>query len=196
MRWRHSAVSVQVTQLLIDWGNGDKEALEQLIPMVYDELHRIARNYMWRERTGHTLQASALVNEALIRLIEHPVLCENRAHFYGIAARLMRQVLVDHARSQQAQKREMLREKVPLDVTAKVASGPSADIVALDDALQSLAKIDPRQCQIVELKYFGGFTIPEIAEAIGVAHATIEREWNVARAWLRRDIQGAQLNKV
>src|SRR5215831_2048935 len=105
-RRSHSTVPVQVTELLVDWSNGDKAALEQLIPIVYDELHRIASNYMWRERTGHTLQASALVNEALIRLIEHPVSFQNRAHFFGVAARLMRQVLVDHARSQQAQKRE------------------------------------------------------------------------------------------
>ena len=177
----------QVTELLLKWGDGDQTARDQLIPAVYDELRRLARHYMRRERANHTLQTSALVNEAYLRLVDKNVPWQSRAHFFGIAARLMRQVLVDHARSRNYEKRGGNLQQVSLD-GADVARGQAADIIAVDDALQTLAALDARQSQIVELRFFGGLTIPETAEVLGISHATVEREWNVARAWLRREL--------
>src|SRR5688500_17291598 len=176
----------QVTQLLIDWSKGDKAALDKLIPYVHDELRRLARHYMRRERAGHTLQTSALINEAYLRLVDQSVAWQNRAHFFGIAARLMRQILVDHARAHQYSKRGGGAEKVSLDEAANLAQGRAAEIVALDEALESLTAIDPQQGRIVELRFFGGLTIEETAEVLGISHATVERDWSVARAWLRR----------
>jgi RNA polymerase sigma factor (TIGR02999 family) len=180
--------SNQVTQLLIDWSKGDQAALDKLTPFVYDELHRIARHYMRRERPGHTLQTSALVNEAYLRLVDQSVPWQNRAHFLGIAARLMRQILVDHARAHKYAKRGGGAQKVSLDQAADLAQARASDLVALDDALNSLAAMDPHQSRIVELRFFGGLTIEETAEVVGLSHATIEREWSAARAWLRREM--------
>lgn len=180
--------SNEVTQLLIDWSKGDQAALDKLTPFVYDELHRLARHYMRRERPGHTLQTSALVNEAYIRLVDQSVPWQNRAHFFGIAARLMRQILVDHARAHNYAKRGGGAQKVSLDQAADLAQARATDLVALDDALNGLATFDPHQSRIVELRFFGGLTIEETAEVVGFSHATVEREWTAARAWLRREM--------
>lgn len=178
----------ELTQLLIDWSKGDQAALDKLVPYVYDELRRLARHYMRRERPGHTLQTSALVNEAYLRLVDQTVSWENRAHFLGIAARLMRQILVDHARAHNYAKRGGGAEKVSLDQAADLAQARASDLIALDDAMNSLAQMDPQQSRIVELKFFGGLTIEETAEVVGLSHATVEREWSAARAWLRREM--------
>jgi RNA polymerase sigma factor (TIGR02999 family) len=179
-----------VTQLLLDWSNGNQEAIDRLMPLVYDELRRLARHYMKRERPGHTLQTSALINEAYLRLVEQQnVSWKSRAHFFGISARLMRQILVDHARAHNNAKRGGDQQKVPLDEVASLNQGRSYEIVALDDALQTLASIDPQQGRIVELRFFGGLTIEETAEILGISHATVEREWSMARAWLRREMK-------
>lgn len=180
--------SKEVTQLLIDWSKGDQAALDKLTPFVYDELHRLARHYMRRERPGHTLQTSALVNEAYLRLVDQSVPWQNRAHFFGIAARLMRQILVDHARAHNYAKRRGGAQKVSLDQAADLAQARASDLVALDDALNDLAAMDPQQSRIVELRFFGGLTIEETAEVVGLSHATVEREWSAARAWLRREM--------
>jgi RNA polymerase sigma-70 factor (ECF subfamily) len=178
----------EVTQLLMDWTSGDKAALDKLTPLVYDELHRLARHYMRRERAGHTLQTSALINEAYLRLIDQNIAWQNRAHFFGIAARVMRQILVDHARAHQYAKRGGGAQKVSLDEAANLAQGRAADLIALDEALKSLAAFDAQQARIVELRFFGGLTIEETAEALGISHATVERDWSMARAWLRRQM--------
>jgi RNA polymerase sigma factor (TIGR02999 family) len=180
--------SNEVTQLLIDWSKGDKAALDKLTPFVYDELHRLARHYMRRERAGHTLQTSALINEAYLRLADQNIPWQNRAHFFGIAARLMRQILVDHARAHKYAKRSGNAQKVSLDEAANLAQGRASELVALDEALESLARIDPQQARIVELRFFGGLTIEETAEVLGISHATVERDWTVSRAWLRREM--------
>lgn len=180
---------MQVTQLLTDWRNGNQQALEDLIPLVQAELKRLARAYLRRERQGHTLQTSALVNEAFLRLVDQQISWQNRAHFFGIAAQLMRRVLVDHARAQQGLKRGGAdQQRVSLADVAEMPDTRAADLVALDDALNTLATLDPRQSQVVELRYFGGLTIDETAEALGVSAATVEREWTLARAFLRRFI--------
>jgi RNA polymerase sigma factor (TIGR02999 family) len=179
----------QVTELLTAWNDGDQTALDQLMPFVYDELRRLARTYMRRERHGHTLQTTALVNEAYIRLVkDRNISLQNRAHFMAKAARLMREILVDHYRGQARLKRGGDLQQVSLAEAAEI-SGTAVDLLALDDALTALAEIDPRQSQIVELRYFGGLTIEETAEALGVSHATIERDWTFTRAWLRKQMQ-------
>lgn len=179
----------EVTQLLLAVRAGDEAALDKLIPYVYDELHRLARHYLRRERVGHTLQTSALINEAYIRLVDQNVAWQNRAHFFGIAARLMRQILVDHARAHKYAKRGGSNaKKVSLDEVSNLAQGKAAELIALDDCLQSLAAIDPQQTRVVELRFFGGLTIEETAEALGISHATVERDWSAARAWLRREM--------
>ena len=180
--------SEHVTQLLIAWGNGDQQAFDELTPLVYDELHRLAGGYLRRERRGHTLQTSALVNEAFLRLIGQRADWRNRAHFFGIAAQLMRRILVDYARSQQADKRGGAAPRLALDEALDEAQAQDADLLALDEALLSLAKLDPRQSRIVELRYFGGLTIEQTAAVLGLGHTTVEREWNLARAWLRREL--------
>jgi RNA polymerase sigma-70 factor (ECF subfamily) len=180
--------SNNITQLLLDWRNGDQAALEHLMPIVYDELRRLARHYMVSERPGHTLQSTALIHEAYLQLVDRHVPWEGRAHFFGIAARLMRQILIQHARARFAQKRGGDHIQVTLD-DVDVAHERASDLVELDDALKRLAALDPRQAQIVELKYFGGLTIDETAEVLEISHATVEREWSLARAWLRQELQ-------
>jgi RNA polymerase sigma factor (TIGR02999 family) len=177
----------QVTQLLIDWNNGNPAGLDQLMPIVYDELHRIAQRHLRREGPGHTLQTSALVNEAYLRLIDQTVPWRNRAHFFGIAAQMMRRILVDHARAHLYAKRGGGAQQVSLAEAADLA-GRAADLVVLDDALLSLAGIDPQQSKIVELKFFAGMTIEEISEVVGISTATVEREWRAARAWLSGEL--------
>jgi RNA polymerase sigma-70 factor, ECF subfamily len=182
--------SKEVTQLLFDWGNGDQAALDKLVPIVYEELRRMAGRYMRRQNPDHTLQTSALVNEAYLRLIDQKnVQWQNRAHFFGIAAQLMRRVLIDHVRSHHYAKRGGDAVKVSLDEAAIMDQSRSPDLIALDDALNSLAAIDPQQSRIVELRFFGGLTIEETAEVLGISHATVERDWSVARAWLRREME-------
>lgn len=177
-----------LTQLLVDCRNGDKEALDRLVPAVYEELRRLASNYMKRERRDHTLQTSALINEAYVRLIDHPVSWQNRAHFFGIAARLMRQILVDHARARQSSKRGGSVEKLALSDAPQSGQDLASDVIALNDALTDLAAIDPQQSRIVELRFFGGLTIEETAEALGLSHTTVEKDWSMARAWLRKEM--------
>jgi RNA polymerase sigma factor (TIGR02999 family) len=175
-----------VTELLLRWKAGDQEALEALVPMVYKELRDIARHHLRRERPGHTLQSAALVNEAYLRLIDQrPFDAENRAHFLAVASRLMRQILVDHARTHGAVKRGADR-RVELDASLILPQEKATDVVALDDALQGLAKLDEQQCRIVELKFFGGLATEEIAEVLGISASTVKRDWNVAKAWLTR----------
>ena len=178
-----------VTQLLKDWGNGDEAALDRLMPLVYEELHRLAHQYMSRERDGHTLQTSALVNEAYCRLIDQKdVQWQNRAHFFGIAAQIMRRILVDHARSRISAKRGGAAPRVPLEEAMIVSEERAADVVALDDALKSLMEIDPRKSQIVELRFFGGLSIEETAQVLNVSPGTVMRDWTLAKAWLRRAV--------
>jgi RNA polymerase sigma factor (TIGR02999 family) len=179
----------EVTQLLVAWGNGNKAALEKLMPLVYDELRRLAHHYMRREHPGHTLQTTALVNEAYFRLVDQKhVHWQNRAHFFAISAQLMRRILIDHARSHQFVKRGGGAHKVSLDEVAVVAQEQAADLLALDDALRSLAAIDERKGRIVELRFFGGLSAEETAEALKISPRTVMREWSMAKAWLYRAI--------
>jgi RNA polymerase sigma-70 factor, ECF subfamily len=178
-----------VTQLLEKWSQGDQDALEQLLPLVYDELHRLAGAYLRRERADHTLQPTALVNEAYLRLIDQRHMhWQNRAQFFGIAAQLMRRVLVDHARAHHAAKRGGPQEELSLSHALNFGQQPDVAFLNLHDALTRLAEIDPDQCQIVELRFFGGLTIAETAEVMKISHATVERDWTMARAWLRREL--------
>jgi RNA polymerase sigma factor (TIGR02999 family) len=175
----------QVTQLLVEWSNGDKAALDKLMPLIDQELRRLAHHYMRRERPGHTLQTTALVNEAYLRLINRKnVHWQNRAHFLAIAAQLMRTILVDHARSHAYAKRGGGTQTVALDEAVIVPQERAAEVVALDDALKNLEGIDPLQSRIVELRFFGGLTIEETAEVTQLSPATIKREWSTAKAWL------------
>jgi RNA polymerase sigma factor (TIGR02999 family) len=179
-----------VTQLLKAWSGGNREALDQLLPVVYTEIRRLARSYLRRERPDHTLQATALVNEAYMRLIDQrAVKWQNRAHFFGIAAQIMRRILVDHARMRHAEKRGSGESPVLLDEALDIASDRNLDIVALNDALIALAELDPRQAKIVELRFFGGLTIEEAAEVMQLSPATIKRELAGARVWLRRELE-------
>ncbi len=179
----------EVTQLLFAWGNGDQAARDQLMPLVYDELHRLAHQHMNRERPGHTLQTSALVNEAFLRLVDQrEVHWQNRAHFFGIAAQMMRRILVDYARTHRAEKRGGGWDKLVFDEAIAPAAERSIDLVALDEALKDLLAFDPRQSQIVELRFFGGLTNEEIGEVLDVSPRTVKREWRMAKAWLRREI--------
>jgi RNA polymerase sigma factor (TIGR02999 family) len=178
-----------VSELLVRWKAGDQQALEKLVPLVYKELRDIARYHLQRERPGHTLQSAALVHEAYLRLLgQRPFDTENRAHFLAVASRLMRQILVDYARSHGAAKRGADR-RVELDTSLVLPTGRSTDVVALDDALTGLAKLDEQQCRIVELRFFGGLATEEIAEVMGVSASTVKREWNVAKAWLTREMK-------
>src|SRR5262245_42326647 len=180
-----------VTHLLRAWSEGDEAALEQLVPLVETELHRLARAYMSRERKGHTLQATALVNEVFLRFA-HPTKLrwQDRAHFIGIAARLMRRVLVDHARSRGSRKRGGAVHQVPLDEARLVTPEMPLDVIAVDRALEAFAKIDPRKSQIVELRFFGGLTVEETADVLGISVETVKRDWRVAKLWLTRELQG------
>lgn len=183
----------EVTQLLLDWSNGSQAALDRLTPLVYDELRRLAHQHMSRERRRQqvqTLQTSALVNEAYLRLIDQRnVHWQNRAHFFSIASRLMRRILVDHARAQHYAKRGGGALRVSLDEAALVSRERAAELVALDDALSSLAAIDSRKCQVVELRFFGGMSVEETATALGVSAITVKRDWSTAKAWLHRAIE-------
>ena len=176
-----------VTELLGDWSNGDQEALNKLIPLVYQELHRLASRYLRRERVDHTLQTTALVHEAYLRLVdENNGSWGNRVHFFAVASQLMRHILVDYARRHNAAKRGGEYAKVSFDEGLVVSEGSSADLTALDEALNSLAAIDPEQSRVVELRVFGGLTVEETAEALGISPRTVKREWSAAKAWLHR----------
>jgi len=180
-----------VTQRLLAWSDGDREALDQLIPLVYDHLRQLARRYMRRERAGHTLQTTALVNEVYLRLIDQrQVHWQNRAHFFAIAAQLMRRIVVDHARTQHRAKRGGGAERLSLDEAALMSPAQSAEMLALDEALQSLAKIDNRKAQVIEMRYFGGLSVEEAAAVLGVSENTVIRDWALAKAWLRREMDG------
>ncbi|HEY8228670.1 MAG TPA: sigma-70 family RNA polymerase sigma factor [Pyrinomonadaceae bacterium] len=180
----------EITQLLVAWSDGDESALAELTPLVYEELHRLAHHYMTGEREGHTLQTTALVNEAYVRLIDwKDVRWQNRAHFFAVSAQLMRRILVDFARSRGYQKRGGGAKAVELDEAAVIAEDRGTDMVALDEALNALAQLDERQSKVVELKFFGGLTIDEIAEVLTVSEGTIRRDWSLARAWLHRELQ-------
>ena len=180
----------EVSQLLIAWGNGDQAALNELIPLVYQELHRQAARYMRRETPGHTLQTSALVNEVYLKLVDQKnVRWQNRAHFFFVSAQLMRRVLVDHARKHTRLKRGGGIQNLPLNEAAIIAHDSAGQFIALDQALTSLAEIDPQKSRIVEMRFFGGMNTEEIAEVEKVSTRTIEREWRKAKAWLQREMQ-------
>jgi len=182
----------QVTELLREWSKGDQNALDELMPLVLDELRRLAHQHMRRERAGHVLQTSALINEAYLRLVDQPqTRWQDRAHFFGIAARLMRQVLVDDARRRNAAKRGGSLIQVPLDEVGTQAQTQAANVSRLDDALQRLEKIDQRQGKIIELRFFGGLSIDETAKVLKVSPGTVMRDWTFARAWLRNEMNGA-----
>jgi RNA polymerase sigma-70 factor (ECF subfamily) len=182
----------EITKLLQDWSGGDPTALDRLIPLVYDELHGLAHQHMRRERVGHQLQTSALINEAYLRLIDEPNLTiENRAHFFGIAARLMRQILVDEARKRNSAKRGGDLIQVSFTEATNVAQEQAASVVALDDALKRLETIDTRQSEIVELRFFGGLSIEETAEVLKVSPGTVMRDWTFARAWLKNEMRAS-----
>lgn len=181
--------SGELTQLLVDYSNGKREALDVLTPMVYKELRNLAARYLRRERSDHTLQSTALVHEAYLRLIDqNQVQWQNRAHFFGVAAQMIRRILVDHARTRHAQKRGGNAQKLSLDEAIGLPEQRDLDIIALDDALKQLAELDPQQSKVIELRFFGGLSIEETAEAIGISPATVKREWVTARAWLLRQL--------
>ncbi len=189
----YPASSERVSKLLLNWGQGDQGAREALIPLVYDELRRLARRYLRRERRDHTLQSAALVNEAYLRLIrqEHPQ-WQNRAHFFGVAAQLMRHILVDHARNRAAAKRGAGAPRLTLDPDVALPQERDVDLIALDDALNQLAALDPQQSRLVELRFFGGLSIEETSVVLGVSPATVKREWATARAWLKREMRNKE----
>lgn len=179
----------EVSQLVLDWANGDQVALDRLMPLVYDELRRVAHNYMRREHPGHTLQTTALVDEAYLRLVDQThTHWSSRAQFFAIASQLMRRILVDHARSHLYAKRGGGARKVSLDEVAVLSPERGADLIALDDALQCLSSVDTRKSRIVELRYFGGLSVEETAQILGVSAITVKRDWLVAKAWLRREM--------
>lgn len=182
----------EITQLLAEWSNGNQTALDKLYPLVYDELHRMARRYMNRERKGHTLQTTALINEAYVRLVDQKhVHWENRAHFFAISAKIMRRILIDHARLHAYAKRGGGVQKVSLDETALIAGERASDLLLLDEALNRLAEVDPRRSQVVELRYFGGLNNDEIAGVLKISENTVTRDWNMARAWLYQELSGS-----
>ena len=187
----------QVTQLLLAWREGDEAALGELLPLVYDELHRLAARYMRRESPGHTMQTSALVNEAFIRLVDQrQVHWQNRAHFFGIAAQLMRRILLDHARGQARGKRGGGVHRVSFDEGAIVSEQRAAELIALDDALNALAAFDSRKSRIVELRFFGGLSNEEVTEVMGMSLRTVEREWRKAKAWLHHAISEGETDEA
>jgi RNA polymerase sigma factor (TIGR02999 family) len=180
--------SENVSQLLVKWGEGDQAALDKLMPLVYTELRRLASNYLRRERQNHTLQPTALVNEAYLKLVDQKAHWQNRAQFYGVAAQLMRRILVDHAREHHAAKRGGTnQQRLSITSARAIAETPEeVDLLAVHEALEELKQFDPQQERIVELRFFGGLSIEETAEVLGVGHATVERDWKMARAWLRQ----------
>jgi len=178
-----------ISQLLLRWSDGDSLAREKLMPLVYNELRRLARKYLRHERANHTLQPTALVNEAYLRLVDqHSVLWQNRAQFFGLAAKLMRNILVDHARSREAAKRGGQHYSVSVSELDRFSKSSEVDLVVLHEALERLAAYDNQKSRIVELRFFGGLTIEETAKVLGISHATVERDWKMARAWLRREL--------
>jgi RNA polymerase sigma factor (TIGR02999 family) len=188
----NSELAPDVTQILQNWSEGDEDASAQLMPLVYEELRRLARDYLRRERADHTLQATALVHEAYLRMVdEKSVTWQNRAHFYGIAARLMRRILVDHARAHNAAKRGGLEQKLSLEEARDLPAKAATDLVALDGALHDFAKAYPRKGEVVELKFFGGLEVTEIAEVLQVSQKTVLRDWNFAKLWLCRELKTA-----
>jgi len=182
----------QITQLLADWRGGSKDAFERLLPLVYAELRRIAKNHMFRERDGHVLQTTALLNEAYLRLVHQPdIEWQSRAHFFAIAAQVMRQILVDYARRQNRSKRGGGQQHITLDDASVAVLQPSEDMLALNEALDRLAEVDQRKVRVVEMRFFGGMSVEETAEALGVSANTVIRDWGLARAWLRLEMQSA-----
>ena len=187
-----AAIPQEITQLLLGWSRGDKAALDQLVPLVYPELRRLAQRYMRRENSAHTLQTSALINEAYLRIVDQQeVAWQDRAHFFAVAAQVMRHILIDHARRHRYAKRGAGARHVPLDETAIISQERATEFLALDDALTRLATIDARKSQIVELRFFGGLTVEEIAEVMKLSPITIKREWRSAKAWLHSEIAGS-----
>jgi RNA polymerase sigma-70 factor (ECF subfamily) len=180
----------EITRWLVAWNHGDQAALEKLMPLVYSELHRIAKRYMEREKPGHTLQTTAVIHEAYLRLADQPQAnWQNRAHFFGVAARVMRHILVDYARARNRMKQGGDVHHVSLEEAAVISLEPAAELVALDDALTALAETDARKSQVVELKYFGGLSIEEAAEVLKVSPGTVMRDWSMAKAWLYRALK-------
>jgi len=185
----------EITELLAEWREGNQSALDELYPLVYNELHRLARRYMSRERKGHTLQTTALINEAYVRLIDQKnVHWANRSHFFAISAQIMRRILIDHARRHAYAKRGGGAKQVSLEDVATVASDQSRELLRLDEALKSLAELDPRRSQVVELRYFGGLNNEEIAGVLQISENTVTRDWNMARAWLYQQLTGSGAN--
>ncbi len=178
----------EVTRLLVDYSKGDQQALEQLLPLVYNELRRLAAGYLRREREDHTLQPTALVHEAYLRLLGQDVEWQNRAHFFGVAANMMRRILVDHARQHQAEKRGSGEVKIALDEAINLSSERATDLIALDDALTALAAFDPQKSRMIELRYFAGLSVEETAQVLGISIATFSRQWKTTKAWLYREI--------
>jgi RNA polymerase sigma factor (TIGR02999 family) len=190
------ASAERVSELLLNWGHGDQSAREELIPLVYVELRRIARRYLWKERPDHTLQSGALVHEAYLHLLhEEPPQWQNRAHFFGFAAQLMRHILVDHARGRFAAKRGAGAPRLALNPEIALPQKREVDLVALDDALTKLAALDPKQSRLIELRFFGGLSIEEAAVVLGISPATVKREWATARAWLQREMKRKEVHK-
>jgi RNA polymerase sigma factor (TIGR02999 family) len=188
-----NAASHQITLLLVDWSKGDKFALEQLMPLVYEELRQMAKRYMRRQPSGYTFQTTELIHEAYLKIAkEDEQNWQNRAHFFGVAAQAMRHILVDYARSKNSQKRGGLAEKITLEENLMVSTNRSEEIVALDDALNELAALDERKAQVVEMKVFGGLNIEEIAEVLKLSPETVKRDWRFARTWLLRELANAQ----
>ncbi len=183
----------EVTQLLIKWGEGDQAAFEELIPVVYAELKRLARRYMGKERVDHTLQTSALINEAYLRLVDcHSVEWQNRNHFFAVASQIMRHILIDHARSYRYAKRGAGAERIPIEEAEGLRVDRAEELLALDEALKELESFDPRKSRITELRFFGGLTVEETADVMGLAPVTVMREWRAAKAWLHQAMTGKE----
>jgi RNA polymerase sigma factor (TIGR02999 family) len=192
---RQGAASNEVTVLLRAWGDGDAQALDRLAPLVYRELHRIARSYMARERIDHTLQTTALVNEAYVRLVDaRQVTWQDRAHFFAVCARAMRRILVDHARSRGYQKRGGGEVRIEFDEACAVALSADSNLLGLDEALARLSNLDPRKASVIEMRFFGGLSVEETAEALNISQETVMRDWKLARAWLYRELSADQRN--
>ncbi len=184
-----AASKKEITGLLQAWSQGDRSALERLIPLVYEELHRLAHRYMTRERSGHPLQTTALINEAYLRLVDMAnVRWQNRGHFFSISAQIMRRILVDFARSRQYLKRGGKAQRVSLDAALAISGEGDVDLVALDDALNALAEVDPRKAKVVEMRFFGGMTVEETADVLRVSPDTVMRDWKMAKVWLLREL--------
>jgi RNA polymerase sigma factor (TIGR02999 family) len=188
----NEAQSGEITQLLVAWSHGEETALETLTPIIYGELRRLARSYMRQERADHTLQSTAVVHEAFIRLIDQNVEWKSRAHFFAIAAKMMRRILVDHARAKSTSKRGAGMPRVGMDEQAMESQERNVDLVALDEALEHLARIDPQRSRIVELRYFGGLSNEESANVLGISPATVQRQWSGAKAWLYRELSSRE----